>query len=45
MELSWTKGEDKLTLSFAFKNPNFRITSVINGESTVYEGVEGLASF
>ncbi|BDP99740.1 alpha-amylase family glycosyl hydrolase [Aquiluna sp. KACHI24] len=45
MELSWTKGEDKLTLSFAFKNPKFRITSVINGESTVYEGVEGLASF
>jgi sucrose phosphorylase len=45
MELSWTKGDDKLTLSFAFKNPQLRITSLVNGESSVYEGVEGLASY
>jgi sucrose phosphorylase len=45
MELAWTKGADKLTLSFAFKSPQLRITSLVNGESTVYEGVEGLASY
>jgi sucrose phosphorylase len=45
MEMSWTKGDDKLTLSFAFKSPQLRITSLVNGESTVYEGVEGLASY
>ncbi|MEY4962098.1 MAG: hypothetical protein RLZZ249_795 [Actinomycetota bacterium] len=45
MELAWTKGADKLTLNFAFKSPQLRITSLVNGESTVYEGVEGLASY
>ncbi len=45
MELAWTKGADKLTLSFAFMSPQLRITSLVNGESTVYEGVEGLASY
>lgn len=45
MELSWAKGDDKLSLSFALKNPQLKITSVVNGESAVYSGVEGLASY
>jgi sucrose phosphorylase len=45
MQLSWANGADALELSFEFKNPNFKITSTQAGVSSVFEGVEGLASY
>lgn len=45
MELSWQHGEDELKLSFAFKNPSLKITSVENSQTRVLNGVEELANY
>jgi sucrose phosphorylase len=45
MTLTWVNGSDSIELSFEFKHPSFKITSTQSGQTEVFEGVAGLASF
>jgi len=45
MALAWANGSDALELSFEFKKPSLKITSTQSGQTSVFEGVEGLASY
>lgn len=45
MSLAWVNGSDAIELSFEFKQPSFKITSNKSGQTSVFEGVSGLAGY